>query len=135
MEYQLSGPIPAYPDEYRGDPFFGDPTLELDQRWIDHLRRKLSTATSEKMLIALEAATIRLSSEEFSHYNQSGILLGGGIGYLATPTVYHDLHCIRFFHKGIYPDNYFPNESEKERLDRTAHARKCTSANDCVSIR
>ena len=134
MEYQLSGPIPAYPDEYRGDPFFGDPTPELDQRWIDHLRRKLFPATNEKVLIAPKAATIRLSSEEFSHYNQSGILLGDGMGYLATPTVYHDLHCIRFFHKGLYPAIYFSDDSKQKRLDRTAHARKCTSANGCVSI-
>ena len=66
---------------------------------------------------------IRLSPEEFSHYNQSGIILGDGSGYLATPTAYHNLHCIRFLHTTLYPDYYFPDDSEKEQLSRDAHAR------------
>ncbi|CAF9932234.1 MAG: hypothetical protein ALECFALPRED_005245 [Alectoria fallacina] len=109
MDYRLSGPISTYPNGYHEDPFFGDPSPGLDQRWIDRLRH----------------ATIRLSPEEFSHYNQSGILLGDKSGYLATPTAYHDLHCIRFLHKTVYPDYYFPNESEKKQLGRDTHARHC----------
>ncbi|CAD6579897.1 MAG: hypothetical protein ASARMPRED_009288 [Alectoria sarmentosa] len=109
MDYRLTGPISTYPNGYHKDPFFGDPSPGLDQRWIDRLRH----------------ATIRLSPEEFSHYNQSGILLGDESGYLATPTAYHDLHCIRFFHKTVYPDYYFPNDSEKKQLGRDTHARHC----------
>ena len=71
----------------------------------------------------LPDSTIRLSHEEFSRYNQSGILLGDGSGYLATPTAYHDLHCIRFLHETVYPNYYFPNDTEKKQLGRDAHAR------------
>ena len=38
MNYQLTEPISAYPDGYREDPLFGDPSLELDQGWSDRLR-------------------------------------------------------------------------------------------------
>ena len=37
---------------------------------------------------------IVLSKEEFKHYNKDGILLGDDSGYLATITMYHDMHCI-----------------------------------------
>ena len=127
MGYQLSGPISTYPNEYHEDPFFGDPSPELDQRWIDHLKRKI--VSTANVLIdddSLTDATIRLSPEEFSRYNQSGILLGDGSGYLATPTAYHSLHCIRFLHKTVYPNYYFPNDTEKKQLGRDAHARTST---------
>lgn len=55
MDYGLTGPISAYPNKYHGDPFFGDPSLELDQAWIDRLRcTKASTTTSVLMLTALK---------------------------------------------------------------------------------
>lgn len=41
----------------------------------------------------------------------------------SAPTAYHDLHCIRFLHKTVYPEYYFPNDSEKKQLGRDAHAR------------
>ena len=122
MDYQLTGPISAYPDGYHGDPYFGDPSPGLDQRWIDHLRCKMTPIIIQTMLTVSIDATIRLYPEEFSHYNQSGILLGDGSGYLATPTAYHDLHCIRFLHKSIYADFYWPEDSEQKRLGRDAHA-------------
>jgi len=78
------------------------------------------------VLSTVTDATIKLSPEEFAHYNQSGILLGDDSGYLATPTAYHDLHCIRFLHETIYPDYYFPNDSEAKQLGRDAHARILT---------
>ncbi|KAM0802734.1 hypothetical protein BDR22DRAFT_842113 [Usnea florida] len=109
MDYRLTGLMSVYPNLYHEDPYFGDPSAELDQNWIDRLRY----------------STIRLSHEEFSRYNQSGILLGDGSGYLATPTAYHDLHCIRFLHETVYPNYYFPNDTEKKQLSRDAHARHC----------
>lgn len=128
MDYRLTEPISAYPNEYHGDPFFGDPSSELDQGWNDRLRCKKASNPQGTDADGLEDATIRLSPEEFSHYNQSGILLGDGSGYLATPTAYHDLHCIRFLHKTVYPEHYFPNDSEKKQLGRNAHARTDPSA-------
>lgn len=68
-------------------------------------------------------ATIRLSEEEFSHYNQSGIFLGDRSGYLATPTVFHDLHCLRYLHKAMYPEYYFADETEKKKAERDNHGR------------
>ena len=81
-------------------------------------------------------STIGLSPEEFSHYNQSGIFLGDGSGYLATPTAYHDIHCIRYLHETIYPNYYFPNDTEKKQLDRDAHARTSSlpSINETASF-
>ena len=46
MDYRRTGPISAYPNEYHGDPFFGDPSPELDQGWIDHLKCKRASSTS-----------------------------------------------------------------------------------------
>ena len=126
MNYRLTGPISGYPNRYHGDRLFGDPSPELDQGWNDRLRCKKTFIISPTDTDALTDATIRLSPKEFAHYNQSGILLGDESGYLATPTVYHDLHCIRFLHKTVYPDYYFPNTSEKKQLDRDAHARTCS---------
>ena len=40
MDYQLTGPMVLYPDAYHEDPYFGDPSPELDQRWLDRLRCK-----------------------------------------------------------------------------------------------
>ena len=40
MGYHLTEPIAAYPEEYRRDPLFGDPSPGLDQRWIYRLRRE-----------------------------------------------------------------------------------------------
>ena len=54
MGYRLTGPIAAYPDEYHGDPFFGDPSPELDQRWNDRLRRKKASITLTLMLTILK---------------------------------------------------------------------------------
>ena len=122
MDYRLTGPMPIYQNQYHGDPYFGDPSPELDQRWINRLRcEKLDRLYADAN--GFQDSTIRLSPEEFSRYNQSGILLGDGSGYLATPTAYHDLHCIRFLHKTVYPNNYFPNDTEKKQLGRDAHAR------------
>ena len=53
MGYRLTGPIAAYPNEYHGDPFFGDPSPELDQRWIDRLRCKKGYTTITLMLTIL----------------------------------------------------------------------------------
>ncbi|KAL6716424.1 hypothetical protein ACLMJK_005991 [Lecanora helva] len=125
MEYQVKGPISAYPDEYRGDPFFGDPSLELDQRWNDRMRCETEFQFVLMNTDMPKDAVVRLSFEELSHYNQSGILLEDKSGYLATPTVYHDLHCIRYLHKIVYRKYYFPNDTEEKHLDRDAHARHC----------
>ncbi|MCJ1319440.1 hypothetical protein MMC15_004776 [Xylographa vitiligo] len=113
LGYYLRPPIPDTTNKLHGDPFFGDPSPELDMRWN----------------IRLESASIRLSQEEFEKYNQShGILLGDGSGdYLATPTMYHDLHCIEFLHQSIYPDHYWPNDTLEKKEGRAYHARECLS--------
>ncbi|MCJ1313610.1 hypothetical protein MMC25_007289 [Agyrium rufum] len=109
MKYELVSAIQSFPNKYHEDPYFGDPTVELDLRWAERLKY----------------ASIRLTADEFKHYNQSGILLGDDSGYLATPTVYHDLHCIRHLHKLVYPDRYFSTGSEKNPQYRDAHTRHC----------
>ncbi|MCJ1246686.1 hypothetical protein MMC30_003895 [Trapelia coarctata] len=137
MGYEVRGPIPDTTFKLHRDPYFGDPSPELDQRWIGRLRY----------------ASIRITLEEFEHYNQSGVLLGDGSGYLATPTMYHDLHCIvkqphfyfsippylglvaeggpltsslqKYLHQTIYPDYYFPNDTAAKREERNYHTRHC----------
>ena len=54
MDYRLTGPISTYPNGYHKDPFFGDPSPGLDQRWIDRLRRKRVSAFNTLMLTALK---------------------------------------------------------------------------------
>lgn len=54
MDYRLTGPISAYPNEYHGDPFFGDPSPALDQGWNDRLRCKKAFTTSVPMLTVLK---------------------------------------------------------------------------------
>lgn len=54
MDYRLAGPISAYPNEYHGDPLFGDPSPELDQGWNDRLRCKKASTTSVLMLKVLK---------------------------------------------------------------------------------
>lgn len=54
MDYRLSEPISLYPDEYHGDPFFGDPSPQLDQGWIDRLRCKKASNTSVLALTVLK---------------------------------------------------------------------------------
>ncbi|MCJ1286895.1 T-complex protein 1 subunit beta [Xylographa opegraphella] len=103
LGYHLRPPIPDTTNKLHGDPFFGDPSPELDMRWN----------------IRLESASIRLSQEEFKKYNQSsGILLGDGSGdYLATPTMYHDLHCIAAFNPTqIFGDDVTEEKGENARL-------------------
>ena len=53
MDYQLAEPISAYPNAYHGDPYFGDPSPDLDQRWIDRLRCMKVFTTTALMLIVL----------------------------------------------------------------------------------
>ena len=40
MDYRLTGPTSVYPNQYHEHPYFGDPSVELDQRWINRLRCK-----------------------------------------------------------------------------------------------
>ncbi|MCJ1473609.1 hypothetical protein MMC13_002260 [Lambiella insularis] len=97
-------------DDYdNSSPYFGAPTPELDQAWLD----------------LVQHTPIVLSNEEFKHYNKDGILLGDGSGYLATITMYHDMHCIRYLRQTLYADYYFPNHTERERIARRNHSEHC----------
>jgi hypothetical protein len=84
-------------------------------------------------------SAIRITKDEFAHYHKEGILLGDDSGYLATLTMYHDLHCIvsyslpvvkvkiltrlqRYLYQVLYPEYYFPNQTESERIARREHS-------------
>ena len=54
MDYRLTEPISAYPNGYHGDPFFGDPSPELDQGWNDRLRCKKASNPRVLMLTVLK---------------------------------------------------------------------------------
>ena len=60
-----------------------------------------------KGLTTLSDTPILLSEHEFAHYNKDGILLADGSGYLATITMYHDLHCIVRINNGHNGPKYF----------------------------
>ena len=82
-------------DDYdNSSPYFGVPTPELDQAWLDLVQCRLPILSHCEALLIGPDTPIVLSKEEFKHYNKDGILLGDDSGYLATITMYHDMHCI-----------------------------------------
>lgn len=42
MKYKVSQPLNMLPHKYHDDPFFGDPSPELDKRWLDRLKCELT---------------------------------------------------------------------------------------------
>lgn len=106
MDYRLTGPISAYPNEYHRHPFFGDPSPELDYGCNDRLRCRKASTTSVLMLTVLKIPRYA-SLGELSHYSQGGMILGDSSRYVATPTAYYYLHRIRFLHKIVYPEYFF----------------------------
>lgn len=89
----------------------------------------------------LTAITIKISKEELELVGEDSIALADGSGYLAEPSVYHELHCLvctippsyevdgitDFFgdqkrvrrHK--YLDYYYPNMTEEQRYREGLH--------------
>jgi hypothetical protein len=53
-----------------------------------------------ELLSQIPDTPILLSEQEFRHYDKDGILLADGSGYLATITMYHDMHCIVWHFRG-----------------------------------
>lgn len=44
LDYLVRETVEDYPDEYRGHPLFGDPSIEFDQAWVERLRRRRGVA-------------------------------------------------------------------------------------------
>ncbi|PWY74372.1 hypothetical protein BO70DRAFT_381454 [Aspergillus heteromorphus CBS 117.55] len=63
---------------------------------------------------------VRLTKEELLEMNQTSVALGDG-GYLAMPTVYHELHCLKQIRWAYHRDEYMDNWSKQDLVDLNAH--------------
>ena len=53
MDYRLTGHIIFDPNQYHEDPYFGDPSSELDHRWNDRLRCMKASSTTRAQILMI----------------------------------------------------------------------------------
>ncbi|OAA74696.1 hypothetical protein LEL_08277 [Akanthomyces lecanii RCEF 1005] len=69
----------------------------------------------------------RLSLEKAWQNLLGPVGMSDGSGYLGTLNVYHELHCVRWLHKYVYQDEYWPALSDEQRQKNKVHSNHCLS--------
>ncbi|TVY36281.1 Cyclochlorotine biosynthesis protein [Lachnellula subtilissima] len=94
--------------------YWGTPTVEQTKSWERLLEPVMMRASYEEMALAGEDP------------DNSIKLLDGG--YLASLGVYHDLHCLRRIRFFLYADHFYPDMTEKQRVNEQRHVEHCLEA-------
>lgn len=93
-----------------------------------HLNKYMSTHRTPEVDKAwhdmMEYNNVRLTQEEMLAMNQTSVELGDG-GYLAMPTVFHELHCLKQIRWGYHRDEYQDRWSQQDLIDLDAHVEHC----------
>jgi len=102
--------IQKFPRGFRGSPFAGPPSEELDQAWHG----------------LFEYNDIRVELSDLQALNLESIPLQQG-GYIAQPGVFHELHCLKRIRHWIYRGYYvYPKDPSDAELDEwEAHIHHC----------
>ncbi|KAF1850421.1 uncharacterized protein K460DRAFT_269876 [Cucurbitaria berberidis CBS 394.84] len=97
-------------EESKDYELMGKPSDELDSAW-ENLMQDFFTEVPYSYV----AKVGRL---------QEGIPAEGG-GFLATYSFMHQIHCLKRLHHSYWPDRYFPNTTEQERVNLQEHNLHC----------
>ncbi|ATY59809.1 hypothetical protein A9K55_006355 [Cordyceps militaris] len=91
--------------------FVGEPRPSLEKAWTD----------------LLGPMNVRLSLGDVQAFGRESTAVGmsDGSGYLGTLNVYHELHCVRWLHKYIYQDEYWPGLDDEQRRKNKIHSNHC----------
>ncbi|CZR59326.1 uncharacterized protein PAC_09218 [Phialocephala subalpina] len=92
-------------------PYSGYPRPELEEAWGKLLG-------NQNIRLPLEA--VRYFGRE-----EDAVLLPDGSGYVGTLNVFHEIHCVRWLHKFMYHDHYFPDADNTEFEANRIHAEHC----------
>ncbi|PSN75084.1 hypothetical protein BS50DRAFT_643716 [Corynespora cassiicola Philippines] len=95
-----------------GNPFVGDPRLELDEAWNNLLRN---------IQISVKPYEFDLLQPQL---NRSSLRLPEG-SYVIRLKVFHKLHCLKWIRKWIHRDHYWPDVSGYELYERRWHIEHC----------
>ncbi|KAI0016888.1 hypothetical protein F4780DRAFT_757603 [Xylariomycetidae sp. FL0641] len=100
--------------------FIGQPRPILEQSW-DSL---------------LAPMNVRLGREDIVAFDRQDVAaaLSDGSGYAGTLNVFHELHCVRFLHKYVWKEHYWPDSDEHQRENEKEHADHCIETLRLASI-
>ncbi|KAH8585369.1 hypothetical protein B0O99DRAFT_559710 [Bisporella sp. PMI_857] len=84
----------------------GEPRPELDKAWEESYLQWSQIIVSEGDLKAIDRTSIRLTD---------------GSGYLGTLGVFHQLHCLDYIRKYMYPDYYHSAETPMRNRQHVDH--------------
>ncbi|KAI1384936.1 uncharacterized protein F4822DRAFT_416741 [Hypoxylon trugodes] len=95
------------------EPYVGYPRPELEKAWEGLLKNM----------------NIRISKEDVRRFGreETAIPLPDGSGYIGTLNVYHEIHCIRWLHKHLYQEIYWPQLDDIQREKNRVHSEHCLS--------
>ncbi|KAM3444983.1 hypothetical protein NHJ13734_000852 [Beauveria thailandica] len=91
--------------------YVGEPRPSLEKAWED----------------LLGPMNVRLSLKDVQAFNREATAVGlsDGSGYVGTLNVYHELHCVRWLHKYVYQDEYWPGLDDEQRRKNKVHSNHC----------
>ncbi|KAH7324818.1 hypothetical protein B0I35DRAFT_406578 [Stachybotrys elegans] len=112
VEYEVNGEHALNHEVY--SPYSGPPTDEQDQAWTHLIEPIFFSASAEELERAGE-----------SLHNAVQMTEGG---YLATISVYHELHCLRQLRWFLYSDVFYPNRTMEEDKYLHGHLDHCLEA-------
>ncbi|KAJ8130252.1 hypothetical protein O1611_g3378 [Lasiodiplodia mahajangana] len=95
------------------EPYVGYPRPELEEAWEGLLGNM----------------NIRISKQDVQHFGRekAAVALPDGSGYIGTLNVYHEIHCIRWLHKYLYQEVYWPEIDDTGRQKNLVHSEHCLS--------
>lgn len=95
------------------EPYVGYPRPELERAW-DGLLKNMN---------------IRISKEDVQHFGreETAVAIPDGSGYIGTLNVFHEIHCIRWLHKHMYQEFYWPDLDDMQREKNRVHSEHCLS--------
>ncbi|KAI0378054.1 hypothetical protein F5Y04DRAFT_166361 [Hypomontagnella monticulosa] len=95
------------------EPFVGYPRPELEKAWEGLLKNM----------------NIRISKEDVRHFGreETAVALPDGSGYIGTLNVFHEIHCVRWLHKHLYQEIYWPGLDDVQREKNRVHSEHCLS--------
>ncbi|KAL2126056.1 hypothetical protein VTI74DRAFT_1857 [Chaetomium olivicolor] len=91
--------------------FIGPPRPALEKAWAELLR----------------PMNLRLGREDILAYHREGdaVALSDGSGYVGSLNVYHELHCVRWLHKYVWNDKYWPDADAETKRKNRSHSDHC----------
>ncbi|EXU95822.1 DUF3328 domain protein [Metarhizium robertsii] len=95
--------------------FAGPPSLETDAAWQRLLKctRKIYIKHDNNLVV---------QKEDLNQVDRSSVSLRDGSGYLASLSVYHQLHCLNYIRQYAFPDYYTRGDG---KLGSSVHIYHC----------